>query len=80
MRNDLEAPARTIAPMIGDVLREIASTGALLARMSGSGATCFGIYAGAEAARRAAAAIAERHPGWYARACRTRYGIIARKP
>ncbi len=53
-RNDLEAPARATAPVIGDVLEALARTGGcLLARMSGSGATCFGIYAtlaGAEAA------------------------------
>lgn len=80
LRNDLESPARSIAPVIGTVLREIAATGALLTRMSGSGATCFGIYDGAEAAERAAAAIADRHPEWYARACRTRYGITGRSP
>lgn len=78
MRNDLEAPARKIAPAIGDVLDEIAATGPWLARMSGSGATCFGLYEGAEPARQAAAAISARHPGWYVRACRTRYGIIGR--
>ena len=64
--NDLEAPARAIAPVIGDVLDFIAGEGALLARMSGSGATCFGLFDSAAAAARAAAAIAAAHPGWWA--------------
>ena len=48
LTNDLEAPAISLAPAIGDVLRAIAATrGCLLARMSGSGATCFGLFADA---------------------------------
>ena len=62
-RNDLEAPARALVPEIGDVLRALA--GARIARMSGSGATCFGIYEN-EAARDAdAARIAAAKPGWW---------------
>lgn len=54
-RNDLEAPARALAPVIGDVLDELAGAqGCLLARMSGSGATCFGLFASPEVAERAA--------------------------
>jgi 4-diphosphocytidyl-2-C-methyl-D-erythritol kinase len=60
-RNDLEAPARAIAPQIGDVLQAL--EGALLARMSGSGATCFGLYA--DGAEDAAAHIAGTHPDWW---------------
>ncbi|MBX3490537.1 4-(cytidine 5'-diphospho)-2-C-methyl-D-erythritol kinase [Parvibaculum sp.] len=68
--NDLEAPARAHAPEIGDVLAALAaSAGCRLARMSGSGATCFGIYADEAAAEAAAAAIARAHPGWWAVAC-----------
>jgi 4-diphosphocytidyl-2-C-methyl-D-erythritol kinase len=63
-RNDLEPPARKIAPLIGDVLDAIATLpGCLLARMSGSGATCFGIFPDAATARAAADLIAER--GWW---------------
>ena len=64
--NDLEAPARVIAPVIGEVLDFIAGESALLARMSGSGATCFGLFASDEVAVRAAAAIRAAHPEWWA--------------
>jgi 4-diphosphocytidyl-2-C-methyl-D-erythritol kinase len=58
LSNDLEAPAIGIAPVIGDVIAAIAATaGCLLARMSGSGATCFGLYATAAEAQAAAAAM-----------------------
>jgi len=62
-RNDLEAAARALVPEIGAVLEALA--GARVARMSGSGATCFGLYDN-EAARDAAAArIATEKPGWW---------------
>ena len=62
-RNDLEAPARALVPEIGAVLEAL--SGARIARMSGSGATCFGLY-GNEAARDAdAARIAAEKPGWW---------------
>jgi 4-diphosphocytidyl-2-C-methyl-D-erythritol kinase len=65
-RNDLEAPALEIAPEIGEVLAELRRLPqCLLARMSGSGATCFALCPGPEAARVAAAAIAERRPNWW---------------
>src|SRR3546814_15593536 len=61
----LEAPARTIAPIIGDVLAALGSTGApLLTRMSGSGATSFALYHQAAERARAAAAIRASHPDW----------------
>jgi len=64
--NDLEGPARKIAPVIGDVIAAIAETdGCRLARMSGSGATCFGIYADEKSARAAEAAIKAAHPDWW---------------
>lgn len=66
-RNDLEAPAQSVAPGIADALAAIRSTGAAVARMSGSGATCFGLYADAAASRGAAAALAQ--PGWWVRDC-----------
>jgi 4-diphosphocytidyl-2-C-methyl-D-erythritol kinase len=57
-RNDLEASARALVPVIGDVLDTLASAdGCLLARMSGSGATCFGIFPSPAMAARIAEAI-----------------------
>ena len=59
-RNDLEPPARALCLAIGAVLAALAATpGCLLARMSGSGATCFGLFASPEAA------IAPTNPGWW---------------
>lgn len=52
-RNDLEAPALGLCPVIGDVLSALRATDPVLARMSGSGATCFALYA--DAAQRDAA-------------------------
>ena len=46
-RNDLEAPALGLCPAIGAVLAHLRTTGAWLVRMSGSGATCFALYASA---------------------------------
>ena len=63
-RNDLEAPAISLAPAIRDVLDALHQAGAGFARMSGSGATCFGIFDTASAARQAAEAL--RRPGWWA--------------
>jgi 4-diphosphocytidyl-2-C-methyl-D-erythritol kinase len=63
--NDLEAPALGLAPVIGEALAALAADpSCLLARMSGSGATCFGLYADALSARRAAEAVVR--PGWWA--------------
>jgi 4-diphosphocytidyl-2-C-methyl-D-erythritol kinase len=68
-RNDLEPPARTLAPPVAGALAALAATqGCLLSRMSGSGATCFGLFADAAAAGAAAAAIGAAHPGWWAAA------------
>ena len=65
-RNDLEAPARSAAPVIGDVLDLLSATdGCGLARMSGSGATCFGLFETEEEAQAAAKAICEARPGWW---------------
>ncbi|MDO5647693.1 4-(cytidine 5'-diphospho)-2-C-methyl-D-erythritol kinase [Paracoccus sp. (in: a-proteobacteria)] len=63
-RNDLEPPARQIAPVIGDVLDALTAQGAAFARMSGSGATCFGLFDRADHAERAATALS--HNGWWA--------------
>ena len=65
-RNDLEPPARALAPVIGDVLDRLAtSPGCGLARMSGSGATCFGIFETEQAARAAADAVRRDRPSWW---------------
>lgn len=71
LRNDLEAPARELVPEIGEISALIAAQGALLTRMSGSGATCFGIFASAEAAEQAAAALRKQKPDWYFQAATT---------
>ncbi|MDX1781779.1 MAG: 4-(cytidine 5'-diphospho)-2-C-methyl-D-erythritol kinase [Thalassovita sp.] len=68
-RNDLEPAAIAVQPVIGDVLRAIAGTkGCGLARMSGSGATCFGLYATAPEAEAAAGAL--KRDGWWVVAAR----------
>jgi len=67
-RNDLEAPALAIAPVIGSVLEALVQQGAVFARMSGSGATCFGFFETAAKAQSAAAAIAKAEPRWWSRA------------
>jgi 4-diphosphocytidyl-2-C-methyl-D-erythritol kinase len=64
LANDLEPPAMAIVPAIQDVLRAISGTrGCLLARMSGSGATCFGLFGDAREAEAAAADLLR--PGWW---------------
>jgi 4-diphosphocytidyl-2-C-methyl-D-erythritol kinase len=70
-RNDLTPPAIKLAPVVATVLDAIAATpDCLLARLSGSGATCFGIYATLAEAQAARAAILARHPAWWAVAAR----------
>jgi 4-diphosphocytidyl-2-C-methyl-D-erythritol kinase len=69
--NDLEAPAVAIAPVIAQVLADLqALKGCRLARMSGSGATCFGLFGTAPAAAAAARTLRTRHPDWWVRATR----------
>ena len=70
-RNDLEAPAITLVPTIEAVNAALAAQpGCLMARMSGSGATCFGLFANEAQARAAAAAISRARPDWWAVAAR----------
>jgi len=65
-RNDLEDPARELCPTISVVLTKLRETpGCLLSRMSGSGATCFGLYASASEAEDAARAIQQTRPDWW---------------
>ncbi len=63
-RNDLEAPAISHQPVIQDVLDALSATGARLVRMSGSGATCFGIFATQTAADCAASDLS-LNPNWW---------------
>ncbi|HWD49051.1 MAG TPA: 4-(cytidine 5'-diphospho)-2-C-methyl-D-erythritol kinase [Rhizomicrobium sp.] len=64
--NDLEAPAVAIAPAIAEVLSALrGSDGIRFARMSGSGATCFGLFEDAAHAQSAAGAIQSNHPNWW---------------
>jgi 4-diphosphocytidyl-2-C-methyl-D-erythritol kinase len=67
--NDLEAPAIRIERMIGDVLQALrAAAGVKLARMSGSGATCFAIFGAPAEAHAGAEQIRRDHPGWWVHA------------
>lgn len=64
--NDLEAAAQAVDGSLARVLEVLRSIGACrLARMSGSGGTCFGVFESAAAAAEAAAAIARTHPRWW---------------
>jgi 4-diphosphocytidyl-2-C-methyl-D-erythritol kinase len=65
LRNDMTAAACTLAPVVGEVLSALAQTGPQLARMSGSGATCFALYED-DAARDAAARALAGHGWWQA--------------
>ena len=65
-RNDLETSARKLAPTIGVVLGCLSQlTGCLLARMSGSGATCFGLFATREEADNVAHIMGKMYPEWW---------------
>ncbi len=65
-RNDLTEAAIDLAPAIGDVLARLRQCeGALLARMSGSGATCFALFAEDAAARLAASRLVVERPDWW---------------
>ena len=65
LHNDLEAPARSLCPPIGDALADVRASGAVRAMVSGSGPTVFGLFTGPEGvahAQAAAAALRSRHP------------------
>lgn len=72
-RNDLQAPARALAPEIGAALDALGGTqGCLVARMSGSGSACFGLFAEAAEAETAAAELTAASPDWWVRATTAR--------
>ena len=65
-RNDLQAPACVLVPEVAQVLNALSDTeGCAIARMSGSGATCFGLYARQSEAEAAAALLAAARPEWW---------------
>ncbi|MFC0239369.1 4-(cytidine 5'-diphospho)-2-C-methyl-D-erythritol kinase [Rhodopseudomonas telluris] len=67
--NDLEAPALKVEPVVGDVLQALAALpGVQLARMSGSGATCFALFEGDDDAAAGAETLKAAHPGWWVHA------------
>jgi 4-diphosphocytidyl-2-C-methyl-D-erythritol kinase len=68
-RNDLEPPARTVQPVIDEVLGLTAALpGCRLARMSGSGATVFGLFDNCDRAAAAAKALRSQRPAWWVKA------------
>jgi 4-diphosphocytidyl-2-C-methyl-D-erythritol kinase len=68
--NDLEEPAIALVPIIADVLAASrAEPGCTLARMSGSGSTCFALFASATEAAQAASVLQSKHSSWWVRAC-----------
>jgi 4-diphosphocytidyl-2-C-methyl-D-erythritol kinase len=64
-RNDLQRPATAQCPAITDILTELGALRPWLARMSGSGATCFALFDATAGRDAAAALLAERRPGWW---------------
>ncbi len=70
-RNDLQPPAESVAPEIAESLRALEGSGAVLARMTGSGATCFGIFENTDDALAAERIIASGHPQWFVKAVET---------
>jgi len=69
--NDLEAPAISLQPVIADALEALrALAGCRVARMSGSGATCFGLFESQRAAAAASRSLTAAHPGWWVRVTR----------
>ncbi|MGK9041983.1 4-(cytidine 5'-diphospho)-2-C-methyl-D-erythritol kinase [Rhizobium sp. SA279] len=70
-RNDLQPPAQALLPEIEEIIGLLSQEGAALVRMSGSGATCFGIFHSLEAARKAETSLRRKRPGWYFQATRT---------
>lgn len=76
--NDLEAPAIQLAPAIAGLLATLrAQPGCRLARMSGSGATCFGLFVSKEAAEAAARSLKAVQPRWWVQATELSSGAAA---
>ncbi|MGV1770841.1 4-(cytidine 5'-diphospho)-2-C-methyl-D-erythritol kinase [Agrobacterium vitis] len=71
LRNDLQPAAETLCPHIAELSQMIEATGALVTRMSGSGATCFGLYPTYDAAFAAKKLLLTARPDWYFQASQT---------
>ena len=72
-QNDLTTAATKVAPVISDVLSALrATSGQLLSRLSGSGATCFALFDDETAARNAATSLQADHPAWWVQAAAMR--------
>jgi len=69
-RNDLESPASILKPVIGQVLAELTRQRPLIARMSGSGATCFALFGSFAQCLIARQTLADDHPDWWVQAGR----------
>lgn len=69
-RNDLQNPAIASVPEIASVMEALSNTGAVLHRMSGSGATCFALYDSDESATKAADKLTTAYPDWWVQATR----------
>jgi 4-diphosphocytidyl-2-C-methyl-D-erythritol kinase len=81
MRNDLEPAALAVQPAIADVLDVLAvQEGCGLARMSGSGATCFGLFDTEASAKDAASVLCDAHPDWWVAECTLRDQFDAALP
>jgi 4-diphosphocytidyl-2-C-methyl-D-erythritol kinase len=75
LENALQAPAIALMPVIADVVSAIEHTPSChVARMSGSGATCFGLYKDVQSATSAAIHIKQNHPAWWVQQTRFKYG------
>ena len=70
-RNDLQPPAQRMVPDIAECVSALNLAGADFVRMSGSGASCFGVFASAEVAQTAATKLQHDRPGWFIAATRT---------
>jgi len=76
-RNDLAGPAQGLCPVISEVLDSLVqSRDCRLARMSGSGPTCFALFDDADACERAAFELGAQHPGWWVRSTRTDHSSL----
>jgi 4-diphosphocytidyl-2-C-methyl-D-erythritol kinase len=70
-RNDLQPAAQRMVPEISQCLSALETAGARMARMSGSGASCFGLFGDAAAALAAAEKLKQDHPDWFIAATKT---------
>jgi 4-diphosphocytidyl-2-C-methyl-D-erythritol kinase len=71
-RNDLEAAAIKLCPQISEILLYLQSSAPIIARMSGSGATCFALYDDHQSAMRVSQGLMQSHPHWWQKTGRLR--------